>query len=70
MTPERQTQKLSPLNEMDGTEDELQPGKWATELSTPSVSMHALAEGVRAEIHEAIAPVKTKLGSMQAKAGC
>lgn len=37
-----------------------------TELSTPDVSMHALAEVVRTEAHEAIAPVKTKLSSTQA----
>lgn len=34
-----------------------------TELSTPDVSMHALAEVVTTEAHEAIAPVKTKLSS-------
>jgi hypothetical protein len=67
-TPDRPCQNrrvLSPLHEMDGTEEELQPEQSDTKLPTRSVSMHALAEVVRTEIHEAIAPVKTKLGSMQ-----
>ena len=50
---------------MDGAEKKMQPEQSDTKLPTPSVFMHALAEVVTREIHEAIAPVKTKLGSMQ-----
>lgn len=71
MTPEipnrscQNRRVLSPLHEIDGAEEELQTKQSDTKLPTPSVSMHALAEVVRTEIHEAIAPVKTTLGSMQ-----
>ena len=52
------------LHEMDdGIDEQLQRD---TAPSTSTVSMHSLAEPVRNEIHEAIAPLKAKLVSMQA----
>ena len=56
---------MSPLHEMDGDEDDQQAEESDTAPSHSTVSMRPLAEVVRNEIHETIAPVKTKLGSMQ-----
>ena len=71
MTPTRPKQKrrvTSPLQEMDGEEEELvELDGSGSETSAPSLS--GIASIVRQEMQTAIAPVEAQLSSMQATFG-